>query len=227
MKTIQCSTCKVAVDVTMTHCPLCGKYLGHHVYESKDESYPLPNYKQLQVHHERLAFFTFLALSVFAIIIAGLVNLLVDSQQAWSLYAVIGILYLWILVGHTIISSSTVGQKLVYQWLGILGFVSVVDYLTGQTGISINYIVPLLTATLQLGLLIIIWSSAHARRHDLLKLVFLLLMGVIPFIGYQIHWITILWPSLVSIGVSILTLVSLIFAQGPAIWTDLKGKFHI
>lgn len=227
MKTIMCSTCKVAVDETMTHCPLCGKYLGHHVYDSTSESYPLPNYRRLQVEHERLAFFTFLALSVFASVVAGLVNWLVAPQHAWSVYAVIGILYLWILIGHTIISSSTIGQKLVYQWLGISAFSIVVDFLTGQSGFSTDYLVPLLTAFIQLSLLIIIWTSVHARRHDLLKLVFLMLMGFLPILGYQLTWVDMAWPPLVSAGISILTLVSLIFAQGPAIWNDLKGKFHI
>lgn len=227
MKTIQCTTCKIAVDETMTHCPLCGKYLGHHVYNEQEEPYPLPNYRQLRITHERIAFFSFLALSFVATAVAILVNWLIAPQQAWSIYAIVGIVYLWILIGHTIISSSTVGQKLIYQEFAVIGFAIVVDYLTGWTMFSINYVLPLLTALLQASLTIIVYASSHAKKHDLLKLLSFTFIGLIPIIFYAFGWSTILWPALASTAVSILSFGSLAIARFPAIWSDLKGKFHI
>lgn len=226
MKTRQCNVCKVQVDVALHNCPLCGKYLGKPEAESISP-YPIPEYLKICKIHERKAFFIFVSLSLFAILLAGLINVVVEPQQAWSIYAILGISYLWILIGHTIISKSTVGQKMIYQTLAISVFLVTVDILTMWQFFSVTYIIPLLIAAMQLAMLIIIWSSENARRHDLMNLLLLILFGTIPMILYWTNFITIWWPSLVSILTSMLTFLLLIIVDFKAIWSDIKGKIHL
>lgn len=226
MKTRNCTSCHAAVDEALHNCPLCGKYLGIPAVNAQ-APYPLPNYSMIRKIHERKAFFIFISLSLFTILLAGVVNVVIDPYQAWSLYAFLGVFYLWVLIGHTIISKSTIGQKLIYQTLAISVFLLTVDYLVNWNLFSATYIIPLLIATMQVAMLVITWSSERARRYDLMNLILLILLGTVPMILYWAGIIHVWWPSLASITTSLFTFLLLIIVDFKAIWADIKGKIHL
>ena len=116
-----CKNCNVKVDADRNYCPLCFREIKKCDEIQTEEP---PFIERTKNEHESnkqtflIKLFSFISLCAIAICI--LINLLVDKSLLWSLVVTAGILYVWIIVGHTILSRRGVFEKIFMQLVGIM-----------------------------------------------------------------------------------------------------------
>ena len=116
-----CKNCKINVDADRNYCPLCFRELKTINEESVGE-YPFmerrKNEHVTQSTHLLLKIFLFLSVSIISV--CTLVNLLINPETLWCLLVGFSLIYVWILVAHTILSRRGVFEKIFMQLVGVM-----------------------------------------------------------------------------------------------------------
>ena len=135
----QCENCGVLLPDNQLACPLCHRSIPSSVPEGTP-AILIPNpyfpaYPQNRMRRLRAFLFR---LFLFLTIAAGVITLFINwmtwdsAPRPWSLFVIIPLLYLWLLVGNTILSRMHGGAKIILHTLGLSGVLLVMDLLTDQ-----------------------------------------------------------------------------------------------
>ena len=113
-----CNNCNIDVNSDSSFCPLCYNNL-----ETKDamESTPLYELCEKKPRSDVKTYFITRLFTLFSLIIIGgclFINFIVKGKP-WSLIVVSSILYLWVLIRHTIMSLRNTFEKVFLQLCGI------------------------------------------------------------------------------------------------------------
>lgn len=124
-----CKNCKMNVDGERDYCPLCFRELSG---ESNGTT-PMFAERSLNEHDIRrnnfiTKLFTFM--TICAVSICLIINFMVNPAVLWSLTVASGILYVWVLVAHTIISKRSIFEKVLFQLLSLILILFTTDMLS-------------------------------------------------------------------------------------------------
>lgn len=218
-----CKRCGVSVPAPRQHCPLCqGVLTGGD--DTEKETFPY-----LPTLYQRYS--VFFRILIFASIAAGtvsvLINVLVGTENWWSLTVLAGLGLMWLLIAAAIRKRSSLSKTIVVQMVILSLALAAIDAFTGWHRWAIDFVIPILLIFCMFAILVISRILRWRMEDYLIHLVVNGLLGLIPLVFVLTGWADIIWPSLVSVAVSVLCFSALLLFAGRGTTSELKRRLHM
>ena len=220
----QCKYCKIEVDTTNDFCPLC----FNHLDEGCDKSEGLYSLRQKNettniTNNFLIKFFIFL--SICAITTCVIINLHTHPETPWFWVVTCGILYIWVLVCHTILSKQPAFLKILLQIISIMLLLHFTEKISIETWV-LPYVYPSISLTI-LFVLIMILSISSKRNGYVLG--FSVIIMILTIVSLLITLLTDYYELLnfINIVLCLLTLIGLFMFGWNAIKEDILKKWHL
>lgn len=204
-------------------CPLC-----HHVLESGGQQGENRYPDAIQVTKSfRFVENLVLFLSIVTVCVVGGLNYMINPDVPWSLIVALVLLY-----ANAVLKMAVVGRSgYMFKTLMLAAIAVVVllciDYLTGYSRWSLDYVLPIGILAIDLMLLILVLVNRRNWQSYMMSQILMILLSVIPVILYLsgvIHFPYLAWAALAASA--FLFLGTLILGDQRA-RTELKRRFHI
>jgi hypothetical protein len=215
-----CKRCRIQVDDSLTHCPVCGGFLHNVVKKDQEKLYPSSDYSKIekqtatQIH----AFFAFPLL--LALLLTLFIDLVLIANELGTTFMMTFIVfYIWVLIYKTIYNRQGIGYVVLWQLFSLsLGTIIIaLVALNTFNAWPLQFVVPILISVSNILFFII---TTVKRKTDVILFQMLVtsLLGILQFsIMYWLINSEILIPSLIAGISSIINLTSLL--------TYLRKKF--
>ncbi len=133
-----CKYCNVDVNTSEKFCPLCYNSL-----EGKDKTteFYLKRTENDKTH--KTTYFLFKLFFMITLVIGTtciFINVLTKTVP-WSALVIVCMLYVWLLICHTILSKRSIFEKIVFQILGAIAIVGTTNYLSKGHWLC-DYVIP-------------------------------------------------------------------------------------
>lgn len=216
-----CEKCKVSVRDSREDCPLCQGPLSG---EPEPGVFPrLPDGKP--PYHLLIRGMIFL--SIAAVVVCFAINMLVPSGSWWAVFVAAGIACMWVCLWSVIRQRSNIPKNILWLvfWLSLLA--ALWDVFTGWHRWSINYVVPSLCVFAMAGMAVIA-RVLHLRVEDFfIYIVIDGLFGIVPILFLLFRWVTVVYPSVVCVACSLLSLAAILSFEGERLRAEWKKRMHL
>ena len=166
-------------------------------------------------------FFTICAISCCVII-----NLLVTPDLPWFWIVVFGLLYVWVLVAHTILSNQSAFKKTFLQIVSILLLLYFAENISFSRWL-IPYVFPSISLTAIFVLLMILFISKKRAEYVFGFSVIILLLAVLSALIIIFGLTEYMLLNMINLIISSMTLVGNFIFGLKAIKEDLFKKLHL
>ena len=153
----KCEKCNININTSKKQCPICFNELDGEYNSESPQNYNLEKYSDNTPKKNVLLMQIFTFLTIVIMTLSLFINFLTTKEVWWSAIVVIGLIYVWILIRHTILSRRGNFEKILFQFAGIFGIVLAANMISGGLWFW-NYFVPsasIVTITVLLFLLLI------------------------------------------------------------------------
>jgi hypothetical protein len=218
-----CENCKVTLKGNYHICPLCGGI----IQESEDkveEVFPhIPTiYQEFNIFIRLM-----ILISIAGIIISFAINAIFTRNSEWSLLVAASILCMWISLFFIIRKKNNIPKTILWQ-VAIIGILSVLwDWYMGWLGWSIDYVIP----SICVGAMIVMAIAAKLLKIGVSDLMVYLMVdgifGFIPIIFLLFGGLTVVFPSVICVASSALSLSALILFEGDNMKAEFNKRMHI
>ncbi|WP_308753656.1 DUF6320 domain-containing protein [uncultured Anaerotruncus sp.] len=216
-----CEKCRVSVRDSREDCPLCQGPLSG---EPEPCVFPeLPD--ERPPYHLLIRGMVFL--SIAAVVVCFAVNTLVPSSSWWALFVAAGIACMWVCLWSVIRQRNNIPKNILWLvfWLSLLAVLW--DVFTGWHRWSLNYVVPSLCVFAMAGMAVIA-RVLHLRVEDFfIYLIIDGLFGVVPILFLLFRWVTVVYPSVVCVACSLLSLAAILSFEGERMRAEWKKRMHL
>lgn len=230
-----CKSCHIKVDSKRMTCPLCKDVL-----EKIDERHT-KGYEEYSGYKEKprklhIVRKIFLFLSIIAIVVCIIVNILTFNGVFWSLIVIGTILYLWVLVKFTILSRKNIALKLILQALTISLLLFSIQIITPSTKWLVPYALPFVMIATSFSITLLILIKTMRYKDYMLYLVSVVLIGFLPLLLivikatrflFEVGDKLITWPSITCCLYALFTIIGLFLFGDRATKDEFKKRFHI
>jgi hypothetical protein len=218
-----CEKCAVSVSGGFEKCPLCQ---GALVGDAQDE-YEIFPLIPLVINEHSLLFRLLLLGSAAVVIVSLTVNWMLPQRGFWSLFVIMGVACVWIGLLTAIRKRHNILKHLSYQ-VTIIGALSVLwDIFTGWRGWSVDYVVPIAFASVMTATAILAHILKMPTETYMVYSVLLIFYGIIPVIFVLSGLSTVVYPSLICVAGSLLSLAALLIFEGGNMREELKRRLHL
>lgn len=222
-----CPICKVHADTSKDFCPLC-----HNAMEEKSEKTTpeiFPEYKKSSPRKKSLkALAVKICLILSVVIIATCMFINVQTETLpWSVTVALVIVYLWVLIAHTIMSHGSTFDKVFFELSAICAFLVSIDLVFSSTRWFTHFVYPSLSI-FSSTLLIIILLCRHDKKNWIFSsfcIFFLVLVVSAIFLIFKIDTFKIL--NIINIIFQLIVMFGYLLFYGKHILTQAARKFHI
>lgn len=215
-----CKSCNVKVSSNDNVCPLCKTVLTG---TGTEQTYPKITENK---NSYNLIIRIYLFLSVVGIVVTAVVNFLTYNGFMWSIISTAALLYFWSIISHAIKHNVHIAYKIFIQTLCISILTVVIDVVIGYTGWSVNYVVPGLTATANVTVLILVIINRMDWKNYILYQIAIIALGFIPIILLFCNLIHAVWYTVISVGISFAILCGTIIFSDKDVKSELKRRLH-
>lgn len=217
----KCSKCNVLLKTNSNLCPLCHNKI---ILEEKNSIYPDPKttYHSLNLLIKISLFFT-----ICGIIFSLLINYWVNEEISWSIFVILGIISFWLTFSMGINRKHGFMRILFAEILSVIILSIIWDLLTGFHKWSLIYCFPFLCIAYTLTFLIIRIFTRYTRKEYILYTYLNSLIGLFPLYFILSKKLLILWPSYISVSISILALIFLFIFNHHTLETEIERRLHI
>jgi uncharacterized protein DUF6320 len=219
----KCEKCKVNIIGKRESCPLCqGLLLGRD--EEQEEIFP----RISSVYKQHNLFFRILILV--SIVIATLsvtLNIMIPQRGAWSLFIIGGLVSVWVSLITAINKRNNIPKNIVYQVVIISIALVLWDYMTNWKGWSIEYIIPILCVFAMISMAIIPKILKLKMEDYILYLIIDGVFGIAPLIFILIGILDVIYPSLICVATSIISLSTILIFEGDSMRAEMKKRLHL
>ena len=157
-----CEICKVEVDTHSEICPLCYNKLVQVDEKTTPELFELKPQEKTKRKRVVVAKI-FLLLSIVAVCACGFVNYVTKSVP-WSLVVLMGVIYLWVLVAHTIMSRSTPFKKIFFHLLSVVLLLLTIKYIFSSNDWFVCYVFPSISLAVAAVFSFIVMCSKNRKK---------------------------------------------------------------
>lgn len=229
-----CHECNVDIDTSRVTCPFCKDILEDKNDEkTKMESYENFKEKKRPTHLVRKIF---IFLSLIAIFVCCIINFLTFEKSYWSLIIVGSIIYLWVLIGFTILSRHNIALKLLLQAIAIALILTFIQMETPSVHWLIPYALPFIMVATTFAITLLIFIKIMRYKDYMLYLIMVALIGIIPLILacadttshlFIVNDKVIMWPSIVCCSYAGFTIIGLFLFGNRATKAEFIKRFHV
>lgn len=221
-----CKNCKVKVDTDRNYCPLCFRELQD---DGQPQSGEYPFLARTKNEHftknNTFILKLFIFISICAVAICGLVDWWVNKDFGWSMLVLASILYIWILINHTILSRRGVFEKIIIQLLGLMFILYVCQKLSFKRDWLASYVFPSISIATLSTLLMITFIRRDKSWVLSFVAVIILLTGVSVFFFLRLDKFYIL--NIINLTLCALSLLGYFTFGYSFIKTEFFKKFHL
>lgn len=216
-----CNNCKVDIAGHRSICPLCQGALSQG--EPSPEVFPaIPTVTR----EHNLYFKSLLFCSIAASIICLFINAMVPQSGLWSLIVVGAILCVWISVSIAVYKRSNIIKNMMWQVVTISALCVIWDALTGWHGWSVDYLLPILSVCALLTMLVVLRVLKRYIAEYLIYLFMAAILGVFPVLLWALDVVNVIYPTLICVGVSMITFAAIAVFHFERLKAELKRRFH-
>ena len=218
----RCDKCNVEINTDLNYCPLCFNEIEEGVSDTpKLYSVSTSKPKEIIKNHMTRKIFSIISLAV--ILTCVIINYLTKTPF-WSGIVALGIVYLWILVRHTIMSSRSAFEKVFLQVFGILSILILSNYVSGGDWF-VDYVLPSLMSLIIIILNMILFLSPRRKSFEVSFVIIEFFVIVSSIIFMCISTYNLL--HLITLCVVGLSFVGLFIMDGKYLVKELTKKFHL
>jgi len=220
---LYCEECNVKIAGKRTECPLCQNILSR-TQDFTEEIYPaVPT--TLGVY--KLYFKLLLFVTIIGVVSSIAVNILLPHTGAWSVFVLGGALYLWLALYLGIQKRQNIVKNIFYQSLMILAIAIFLDIFFRLGGWSLNFVLPCLCIGVMAAVTILAKVMRLPIGQYVTYLIIICIFSIVPSVLIIIGMIKVLYPSVICVGASIISLSAMFIFQGGAIIAELKRRLHM
>lgn len=223
----KCTKCNIEINTHKLHCPLCYSELEgeNDAHFNAPFATPTSHDKTYHSNNFLLKLFAFITLAIVVLTVS--INLLVNPRVLWCLIVAAGLLYVWVLITHTILSRRSNLEKIFFQFLSILLVVFTTNEISGGNNWFWNYFTPsaaLTTVTVLLFILLV-----NKKRSDFAFSFFIMSLLLIALSTTLIltHTDTFKLLNIINIIYSSLFATGIIIFGHKHLLRSLQKNFHI
>lgn len=158
-------------------CPLCGSVLE---YTGEVENM----YPDVRVYTRKMTMiskiYLFCALLVEVLLIY--INVVTESQIAWSAITGLGFFYGYMLIRFAILGKTGYRAKITVLTLMAILIVIAIDFLVGYRGWSVNYALPSAIILVDVGIIICMIVNRRNWQSYMMWQIFMILCSIVPVI---------------------------------------------
>lgn len=218
-----CKKCSVSIGAPRKQCPLCqGELVDKHGPEQEVFPHIPTVYKQFNLFFRILIFLSILT----GVTVLG-INMLTRGSGGWSLIVLGGIGYMWVTIIATVHKKNNISKTILYQVVLFSVAAIGADLLSGWGRWSVNYVIPMLCVFAMFAIAIIARVMNHTIDEYVVYLLIDGIFGVVPLVLVLTNAASVVWPSLVSVAVSVLFLSAILLFARHDIWGELKRRLHL
>ncbi len=223
-----CENCRVSLPDSQLCCPLCHRPLP------QGEGEPIPNpyfpaYPQAELKKIRTLLFR---IALFLSAATGILTLFINWMtwdaypKLWSLFVIIPLLYLWLLVGNTILSRMRGGAKIILHVLGLSCVLVAMDLLTGFHRWSVNWAIPILTVVATLLLTVLVFAKKMLWNAYIGYAIAMVPLGFLPLLLYVCKAATLLWTCAAPAVCTALSVLAMAIFSRKKFKSEVIRRFH-
>ena len=217
----KCLKCNVSIASNTNVCPLCNTSVDKGEYE---DVFPRIEYNY---KNHSLLFNILKVCSLLAIFICLFVNFVVSRSITWSWFVIAGIISFWITL-VTVLKGRKHFMKMLFVEIIIIIIISILwDYFTGFHLWSINYCLPFLCTIYTISILLMRLFRQKIVKDFIFYATVNSMIGLVPGILLLFDKVTVLWPSYISVIISVVILVFLLVFNKRQVTNELERRFHI
>lgn len=220
---LTCDNCKISLKGNYEVCPLCGGIVQGDKEETKEVFPNLPTIFQEFNFFIRLM----ILLSIVAIVASFAVNMIFTRESRWSLIVAGGVGCLWLSMYFIIRKKSNIPKTILWQVV-LIGIFSVLwDRSMGWLGWSIDFVIPGICVCAMIVMAISAKLLKISARDLTVYFLIDAIFGFVPIIFIIFGGLHILFPSVICVAASVISISTLILFQGDNMKAELKKKMHI
>ncbi len=218
-----CRHCKVYIREERDRCTLCENILEEEFKEKSENAFPeIPPFYESQLALKIMVF-----ISIVAVVVSFGISMIFPSRINWPILFLFAVISIW--VGLIIIVQKRyhIPKKIIWQVVIISILAVFWDYETGWRGWSLDYVIPIACVSAMIIMYvtakIINLSTRDYITYALLDGIF----GIIPVVFLIFDMVNVIYPSIISIGFSIISLSAIFIFQGKEIKSEINKRMHI
>jgi hypothetical protein len=196
---------------------------------TRQQLYPNPDYKKLEKRNAKVLE-TILAFPLLTTLITTLFIdfFLIRNNFGPSFLVTISVFYAWILIYKTILNRNRFGDKVLWQVVGLSGFLLFIAFTTNGSFDSwaIQYVIPILLSVANILMLIVITIQ---RKTDtiLLQTLSLSVLSTIPFLLFFLGLNAEQIPSFLAFLFGMVNLLALLTYLRKTFFAFIQRWLHI
>lgn len=219
-----CDSCEVQVHPGYARCPLCHKELGP---AEGELPYPkavsgFPERKHMTKRMKGLV-----ALTIFALSVCVIINLVLWQGVLWSLLVVAPALYAWLLVAGTLLTPWQKGAKVLLQVAGISAMLVAIERITPAHIWAHNYVIPFLIIAGLIMEIFYVYDNRKRWRESLLYVILAVIIGFVPLALWLTGVITVWWPAVICAFMAVYTLIGMRLFAVKQLKHEMAKRFHV
>lgn len=219
-----CNHCKVYIKDNRNKCALCGNMLHKGDNENTQErTFPIipPFYES------HLAMKIMIFISIAAVVVSFAINMVFPTSINWPLLFLFALASVWLGLIVIIQKRYHIPKKIILQVTIISALSLFWDWNTGWRGWSLDYVIPIACVSA----MIIMYVTAKILKLSIRDYITYSLIdgifGIIPILFILFDCVNVIYPSIISISVSIISLAGIFIFQGNEIRNELNKRMHI
>lgn len=221
-----CELCKAKIDTNSKFCPLCHNALS---LESDKDSIELFENKQKiddKKKSEKIVTKIFAIISIIIVSVCIFINITIKTIP-WSVIVTLSVLYLWVMIAHTIISRDTPFKKVLYHLIALIALLIATNIIFGGSAWLTNFVYPGLAMLVTLVLTFILFCSKNRKNMIFSFFCIIVLMLLVSLILLVFNIDTFRLLNNINLMVQCLFIVSYLIFGHKAILSEAGRKFHI
>lgn len=222
-----CPECKIEIGGTEYYCPLCGSELTLSDDKGGEESI-YPDFSLPVNPPNRFPFLAklFAFLSLIAVLVCGLIDLLINHQLTWSLFVIGGIAAAWVSLGTHLLTNINLNYKLLLDLCALSLYLILIDHLTGWHQWSIDYVIPILYIGVMITTIVLALVFREFWREYILSLVAICVLGLGPLLIFFTSKSPMRYLCLAAALLAAALLIGLIYFAGGKVFSEWKRRMN-
>ena len=217
----KCLKCNVAIASDTDICPLCKTPIN------KGKSYDVFPKIAYNYKHHNLLLNILKVCSIIAILLCLFLNYTINKTVSWAWFVIAGICSFWLTL-TTALKGRNHFMKMLFAEMILIIIVSILwDYFTGFNLWSINYCLPFLCSVYTISILIMRIFRAKLAKDFIFYATINSMIGLVPGIFLMFGDVSVVWPSYISVIISIVVLGFLLVFNHRQVKNELERRFHI